>query len=133
MADDSGLEVDALNGAPGIHSARYAGEDGADERNNQKLLHELNNIPAEKRMARFVCALAFCFPGASGMNEWIVPESCEGRIAFGLTGSQGFGYDPLFIPKGHIRTFAEMTSEEKNKVSHRGRALEGLKQFIESY
>jgi XTP/dITP diphosphohydrolase len=132
LADDSGLEVDALNGAPGIRSARYAGEDGADERNNQKLLHELNNIPAEKRMARFVCALALYMPGTIGMNEWTARETCEGRIAFALNGSQGFGYDPLFFYPPFGKTFGEIDREVKATVSHRGKALARLAEALPS-
>jgi XTP/dITP diphosphohydrolase len=126
LADDSGLEVDALNGAPGIYSARYAGEEGDDDRNNKKLLHELANIPAEKRTARFVCALALCVPGAKRENEWMVREACEGRIAFGLSGSHGFGYDPLFFYPPFAKTFGEIDRAEKATVSHRGKALQKL-------
>ncbi|MGH8527851.1 MAG: non-canonical purine NTP pyrophosphatase, partial [Gammaproteobacteria bacterium] len=97
LADDSGLEVDALNGAPGIYSARYCGEEGNDEKNNDRLLRELKNIPEEKRTARFVCALALCAPKSFGMKHWIVRESCEGRIVLERRGSAGFGYDPLFF------------------------------------
>ena len=88
LADDSGLEVDALDGAPGIFSARYAGEDGNDEQNNQKLLRELDSVPEEKRTARFVCALALCAPRANAMSDWTVREVCEGRIARALSGTQ---------------------------------------------
>lgn len=123
LADDSGLEVDALNGAPGIYSARYAGEPGDDDRNNQKLLDALANIPAEKRTARFVCALALCVPGRTVIGEWTVRESCEGRIGFALSGSQGFGYDPLFIYPPFGQSFGEIDREKKAGASHRGKAL----------
>ena len=126
LADDSGLEVDALNGAPGVYSARYAGEQGDDDLNNQKLLRELNSVPAEKRTARFVCALALCVPRANGVDEWTVRESCEGRIAFGLSGSHGFGYDPLFFYPPFGKTFGEIERDVKATVSHRGKALKKL-------
>jgi XTP/dITP diphosphohydrolase len=111
LADDSGLEVDALNGAPGIYSARYCGEEGNDEKNNDKLLWELKNIPDEKRTARFVCALALCAPKSHGMKQWIVREACEGRIAFERRGSAGFGYDPLFFYPPFGKTFGEIDRE----------------------
>jgi XTP/dITP diphosphohydrolase len=126
LADDSGLEVDALNGAPGIYSARYAGEEGDDDRNNEKLLCELEKVPAHRRTARFVCALALCLPGAEGGKEWTVRESCEGRIAFALKGSNGFGYDPLFFYPPFNKTFGEIGREIKATVSHRGKALKRL-------
>ena len=129
LADDSGLEVDALNGAPGVYSARYAGEQADDDLNNQKLLRELNGIPDERRTARFVCALAFCVPRANGIDEWTVRESCEGRIAFALTGPHGFGYDPLFFYPPFGKTFGEVERELKATVSHRGKALQ---KFAES-
>jgi XTP/dITP diphosphohydrolase len=130
LADDSGLEVDALQGAPGIYSARYAGDDADDDRNNQKLLHEMENIPEEKRTARFVCALALCIPGARDMTEWTVRKSCEGRIAFGLSGSHGFGYDPLFFYPPFGKTFGEIEREIKASVSHRGKALKKLAEIL---
>jgi XTP/dITP diphosphohydrolase len=126
LADDSGLEVDALNGAPGIYSARYAGEEGDDDRNNEKLLCELANVPANRRTARFVCALALCLPGVEGGKEWTVRESCEGRIAFAPKGSHGFGYDPLFFYPPFGKTFGEIRREIKATVSHRGKALRRL-------
>jgi XTP/dITP diphosphohydrolase len=126
LADDSGLEVDALNGAPGIFSARYAGEDGDDERNNQKLLRELENVPDEKRTARFVCALALCESRSKSSLEWTVRECCEGRIAHALTGSNGFGYDPLFFYPPFNKTFGEIERATKATVSHRGKALARL-------
>jgi XTP/dITP diphosphohydrolase len=132
LADDSGLEVDFLHGAPGIYSARYAGEGGEDDRNNQKLLRELENVAEEGRTARFVCVLALC-PAAAGANEWIVRESCEGRIAFGLFGTQGFGYDPLFFYPPFGKTFGEIAREQKALVSHRGKALQKLAQALPSF
>jgi XTP/dITP diphosphohydrolase len=132
LADDSGLEVDALNGAPGIYSARYCGEEGNDEKNNDKLLWELKNIPDEKRTARFVCALALCAPKSHGMKQWIVREACEGRIAFERRGSAGFGYDPLFFYPPFGKTFGEIDRETKASVSHRGQALKRLAAILPS-
>lgn len=126
LADDSGLEVDALKGAPGIYSARYAGEEADDDRNNEKLLCELEKVPADSRTARFICALALCLPGAERGKVWTVRESCEGRIAFVLKGSKGFGYDPLFFYPPFGKTFGEIDREIKATVSHRGKALKRL-------
>lgn len=123
LADDSGLEVDALGGAPGIHSARYGGEEAEDIRNNQKLLRALAGVPEEKRTARFVCVLALCAPPALGGGEWLFRGECAGRIAFAPRGENGFGYDPLFFYPPLNRTFAELDREAKSRVSHRGRAL----------
>lgn len=123
LADDSGLEVDALGGAPGIHSARYGGEEAEDIRNNQKLLRALAGVPEEKRTARFVCVLALCAPPALGGGEWLFRGECAGRIAFAPRGENGFGYDPLFWYPPLNRTFAELDREAKSRVSHRGRAL----------
>jgi XTP/dITP diphosphohydrolase len=132
LADDSGLEVDALNSAPGIYSARYAGEEGNDDKNNEKLLHELRGVAEEKRGARFVCALALCSPKSRGMKEWTVWESCEGRIAFDLRGQNGFGYDPLFFYPPFGKTFGEIDRETKATVSHRGKALKKLAEMLPS-
>jgi XTP/dITP diphosphohydrolase len=129
LADDSGLEVDALGGAPGVHSARYSGEDGNDARNNQKLLQALANVPEERRGARFVCVLALCAPPALSGGEWFFRAECEGRIAFTPRGRNGFGYDPLFFYPPLGCTFGELEREAKSRVSHRGRAL---KQLIEA-
>ena len=126
LADDSGLEVDALNRAPGIYSARYAGEKGNDDLNNRKLLHELENVPDEKRTARFVCALALCEYRSKSTLEWTARECCEGRIARALTGSNGFGYDPLFFYPPFNKTFGEIERAIKATVSHRGKALARL-------
>jgi XTP/dITP diphosphohydrolase len=121
LADDSGLEVDALDGAPGVRSARYAGEHD-DAANNAKLLRELAAVSDEKRTARFRCALAFL--DARGLVT--ADGTCEGRIAHERRGAGGFGYDPLFLVEGGARTMAELSPEEKNRVSHRGRALRAL-------
>lgn len=118
LADDSGLEVDALNGAPGVHSARYAGEPVKYAANNRKLLSALQG--EANRRARFRCVLALASPQG---DVRLVEGVCEGVIADAPRGRKGFGYDPLFVPEGHTRTFAEMDAEEKNRLSHRGRAL----------
>jgi XTP/dITP diphosphohydrolase len=118
LADDSGLEVDALNGAPGVHSARYAGEPMKYSANNRKLLTTLRG--ETNRRARFRCVLALASPQGEVRT---VEGTCEGAIADGPRGRKGFGYDPLFVPEGHTVTFAEMDPAEKNRISHRGRAL----------
>ena len=130
LADDSGLEVDALNGAPGIYSARYCGEEGNDKKNNEKLMHELREISEEKRTGRFVCALALCAPKSHGMKEWTVRDSCEGRISFELKGENGFGYDPLFFYPPLGKTFGEIDRAFKATVSHRGKALKKLAEML---
>jgi XTP/dITP diphosphohydrolase len=126
LADDSGLEVDALNGAPGIYSARYAGAECDDSKNNEKLLSELRSVSEEKRSARFVCALALCLPGSKKIADWTVREVCEGRIAFSLQGTHGFGYDPLFFYPPMNKTLGEIERDTKSTVSHRGKALNRL-------
>jgi len=118
IADDSGLEVDALGGAPGVRSARYAGEPVDYGANNARLLREMEN--ARDRRARFRCAVALSSPEG---EHRVVEGKCEGRIAVAPRGPNGFGYDPLFVPEGHTETFAEMTGELKNRISHRGAAL----------
>ncbi|HEY7555745.1 MAG TPA: XTP/dITP diphosphatase [Candidatus Binatia bacterium] len=130
LADDSGLEVDALNGAPGIYSARYAGEEGDDAKNNEKLLSELRHVPEEKRTARFVCALALCDPSDGELKTWTVRASCEGRIAFRPSGANGFGYDPLFFYPPLGKTFGEIETKIKATVSHRGKALKELAELL---
>jgi XTP/dITP diphosphohydrolase len=130
LADDSGLEVDALNGAPGIYSARYSGDEGNDEKNNKKLLSALKDVPEHKRTARFVCALALCVPKSQDARKWIVRESCEGRIAVTPKGRNGFGYDPLFFYPPFGKTFGEIDRETKAAVSHRGKALKKLAQIL---
>ena len=126
LADDSGIEVDALGGAPGIYSARYCGVEGNDDANNAKLLQELAGVPEDRRTGRFVCALALCAAEAGGWKEWTARESCEGRIAFTLKGANGFGYDPLFFYPPFGKTFGEIDRETKATVSHRGKALKHL-------
>jgi XTP/dITP diphosphohydrolase len=125
IADDSGLEVDALGGRPGIHSARYAGADAGDSSNNDRLLAELSGVPAAGRRARYRCAMAFV--RSAGDPEPVVAEaSWEGRIGFERRGSGGFGYDPLFVVAGGEITAAELPPAEKNRVSHRAKAMAEL-------
>lgn len=135
VADDSGLCVDALNGAPGVYSARYAGHHGDDAANNAKLLHEMQDVPADKRAARFVSAVCFLLPDG---RELLVEGECPGTVAFTETGTNGFGYDPLFVPdrvglpdgttaeNAARRSYAELADAEKDAISHRGRAMEKL-------
>jgi len=118
MADDSGLEVCALDNAPGVYSARYAGEPCSYPANNAKLLRELQGV--EDRRARFRCAIALCAPDG---REWTVDGGCPGRIIHEPRGVNGFGYDPLFVPDGYAQTFAELDGATKNAISHRGAAL----------
>ncbi|HEX6929311.1 MAG TPA: RdgB/HAM1 family non-canonical purine NTP pyrophosphatase [Gammaproteobacteria bacterium] len=125
LADDSGLEVDALDGAPGIRSARYAGAEGDDAANNAKLLDSLAGLPADRRTARFRCAIAL-LRHANDPMPVIVSGTWEGRILDAPRGDNGFGYDPLFLPAGMDRTSAELGKEEKNRMSHRGQALAAL-------
>ncbi len=120
MADDSGLAVDALDGRPGVYSARYAGEVCDDEKNNQKLLAELSEVPDEARTAQYVCAIACVFPDG---RQFTVEETCKGRILRTYQGNGGFGYDPLFYYPGYQKTFAEIGADMKNNVSHRGKAM----------
>jgi XTP/dITP diphosphohydrolase len=130
LADDSGLEVNALNGAPGVYSARYAGSGANDARNYEKLLSELRNVPADHRAARFVCCIAMAFPGGDVKTFF---GFVHGRIGLEPKGKTGFGYDPVFIPEGLDRTFAEMAGEEKDRLSHRGKALEKLRSFLHAH
>lgn len=130
VADDSGLEVDALQGAPGVRSARYGGVEGDDVRNNEKLLRALAAVPREDRSARFICVLALCRPSSSGKGGYLFRGECEGWITFEPRGKNGFGYDPLFFYPPLGRTFAEIDRETKCRVSHRGRALEKLRQSM---
>ncbi|MGN1346484.1 MAG: non-canonical purine NTP pyrophosphatase [Eubacteriales bacterium] len=144
IADDSGLAVDVLDGAPGVYSARYSGEGATDERNRAKLLRALDGVPAEQRTAHFICTAALVLPENSGFTipeEWqisaalseasglprdramVVRGECQGRILTEETGEGGFGYDCLFYSPNYNKTFAEISGEEKNKVSHRGRAM----------
>lgn len=128
LADDSGLEVDALKGAPGVLSARYAGEGASDRQRVEKLLADLSNVEASGRTARFVSAVATAISNGSIPN--ISVGICEGRIAFEPEGTGGFGYDPIFIPAGSEITFAELPPEIKNQISHRHSALEKAHKFL---
>lgn len=128
IADDSGLEVDALNGEPGVYSARYAGEHGNDGKNIEKLLFNLKDVPEEKRTARFVSSVCCVFPDG---RELTVRGTCEGKIAFEPQGNGGFGYDPVFLYDG--KSFGTFTAEEKDKVSHRGNALRKLAEELPKY
>ena len=140
LADDSGLEVDALGGAPGVHSARYAAEeagedvagakDSDDAANNARLLRELADVPDDERTARFVCTLVFLDEDGA---ELVARGTIEGRIGHVEVGANGFGYDPLFLPDefGHVRTLAEAAPQEKNAISHRGNALRALRAMLE--
>lgn len=150
LADDSGLEVDALNGAPGVYSARFAAmdaqENSSDKDNNAKLLRLLKEVSLEKRAARFRCMIALtpvagkkaenaspvCYAEESESPTQLFDGACEGRIIFELRGKNGFGYDPLFVPDGFQKTYAELGDEIKNKLSHRAKALEKLKAFFMS-
>ncbi len=124
MADDSGLEVDALGGRPGVRSARYSGEGATDSSNNEKLLEELRHVPDEERSARFRCAIVVV--DADGSELAAVDGACEGRIGRKSRGAHGFGYDPLFIPVGYEHTMAELGTETKNEISHRAKAAAKL-------
>ncbi len=128
LADDSGLEVDALAGAPGVRSARYAGT-GSDNDNVDLLLTNLNGIPDETRTARFVCVVALALP--SGDIEF-ASGKCEGKIACERRGDGGFGYDPVFFPEGRPLTMAQLPPDEKNRLSHRGRAVRNALPIIKS-
>ena len=127
LADDSGLEVDALDGAPGVYSARYSGQGATDAANNQKLLLALQDVPPEKRTARFRSVLALAGPDGSLL---LADGTCEGVILTEARGEGGFGYDPLFWMPDQQKTLAEMTLQEKNAISHRGNALKVLKQKL---
>jgi XTP/dITP diphosphohydrolase len=128
LADDSGLEVKALHGAPGIRSARYAGPHSTKERLCAKVLRLLRNVPASKRGARFVCCIAISLPSS---RVHVIEGSVNGRINFEMKGEKGFGYDPIFVPGGYKMTFAEMKPSLKNRLSHRGKALKKAKRVIE--
>ncbi len=129
IADDSGLMIDALNGKPGVHSARFAGEQKDDQANIQKVLEELKDVDETKRTARFYCALAVAFPEEDKQTV-IVNGTCEGKIIDQPRGENGFGYDPIFYIEEMKNTMAELTKEEKNKISHRARALRKLEEKI---
>ncbi len=127
LADDSGLVIDALGGEPGIYSARYLGEDTPYDIKNKELIGRLSGVPDEKRTARFVCAIAAVL--ADG-REFTVQAAVEGRIGRQQKGTGGFGYDPIFYVPEYAKTTAEMTAEEKNRISHRGKALEQMKEVL---
>jgi XTP/dITP diphosphohydrolase len=128
IADDSGLVVDALGGAPSVYSARYAGEGATDKQRYEKLLSELQEVPTEKRTARFVSAVCCVFPDG---NIITAEGACEGMIAFAPKGEGGFGYDPVFLVGE--RSYAQMTAEEKDSISHRGRALAKMAHELENW
>jgi len=130
LADDSGLNVDCLKGAPGIYSARFAGPKATDQENYQKLLSLLQGVPEEKRTARFVCVLVFCEP----FGRWFQTEGVwEGLIAQAPKGDQGFGYDPIFYLPELQKTVAQLSLETKSRISHRSKALEKMRPFIMSF
>jgi XTP/dITP diphosphohydrolase len=130
IADDSGLEVDALGGKPGIYSARYAGIRVSDQENRKKLLKELEGVPISRRGAGFKCVMAMVSPDG---REALTEGSCRGRIGFKEIGKKGFGYDPIFILTRHGKTMAQLSLEEKNRVSHRGKALRKLRKLLKTY
>jgi XTP/dITP diphosphohydrolase len=139
LADDSGLEVDALHAGPGVRTRRYAGPDATDERNNRKLLEELGTLPPERRGARYVCVLALALPGEVGRNGGLEPlvrrGTCRGRIARAPRGDGGFGYDPIFEPASEPpggRTLGEWSAEAKNAISHRSRAARRMAPVLRS-
>jgi len=128
LADDSGLEVDALGGAPGPRSARYAGADATDAANRRQLLAALKGVPGSGRSGRFRCVAAIAWPDG---REVHAEGACEGTLETSERGSGGFGYDPLFVPEGWDRTMAELEPAEKHRISHRGRALRALRSLLE--
>lgn len=129
LADDSGLEIDCLNGEPGIHSARYLGEETPFPVKSRALLERMEEVPDEKRNARFVCAIAAVFPDGKAVTT---RGTIEGRIGHMLKGENGFGYDPIFYLPEYGRTAAELTDEEKNRISHRSRALALMKEELKN-
>ena len=130
VADDSGLWVDALNGMPGVLSARWAGRHGEDQANLDLLLAQVAAVPDARLGARFVCAAALVVPADGAPREWVVTGQVEGRLIRAPKGSGGFGYDPIFLPDGFNETTAEMTPDAKDAISHRGRAFRALAPFI---
>lgn len=130
MADDSGLEVDALNKEPGVLSARYLGEDTPYSIKNAEIIRRLSGVPDEKRSARFVCAIATVLPDG---RELTTRAAIEGRIGYEEKGSHGFGYDPIFYVPQFEKTTAELTEEQKNQISHRGKALQLMKEELKKY
>ena len=129
VADDSGIEVDALGGGPGPRSARFAGENATDEENLRLLIERLREVAAGARTARYRCVAAFAWPEG---REVRAEETWEGRLILEPRGAGGFGYDPIFVPVGYRKTMAELTAEEKHRVSHRGKALRALKALIQA-
>ncbi len=129
LADDSGIEIDALGGRPGVYSARYAGEQASDAENNDKLLEELRGVPQQHRTARYQCVIVFV-RHAEDASPLVASGTWEGTILEAPRGSGGFGYDPLFVPRGFERTAAELEPELKNQLSHRGQALAALVQRL---
>ena len=127
MADDSGLEVDYLNKEPGIYSARYMGEDTSYDIKNQNILDRLAGVPKEQRSARFVCAIAAVLPDG---RELVTRETIEGYIGYEIAGENGFGYDPIFFVEEYGCTTAELSEEQKNEISHRGKALRAMKEKL---
>lgn len=130
VSDDSGLEVDALEGAPGIFSARYAGQDATDRANLEKLLIELADLPSMQRSARFRCVLCLIDPHG---EEHFFEGECEGCIAMEPSGTEGFGYDPVFIPAGHSESFGELGDSVKSRLSHRAAAVQKLREGLEAF
>jgi len=129
LGDDSGLEVDFLGGKPGVKSSRYAGVDATDKENRDKLLEEMKNVrDISERSARFICSVVLWDPGKGSIFE--ARRICEGFIGFEEIGTGGFGYDCIFIPSGYEKTMAQLTQDEKNKISHRGKALKAVYGFI---
>lgn len=131
LADDSGLAVDALNGAPGVFSARYAGADATNDERIAKLLNELGEIPIENRSARFICSMAIS--EKDGKILHLAEGICEGKIAFQPAGTNGFGYDPIFIPNEFSQSFGELSDEIKHKISHRGQAIAKIIKFLHDF
>lgn len=129
VADDTGLEVEGLGGRPGVHAARYAGEGATYEDNWRKLIRELEGVPPQRRRARFITIAALADPSADWVQ--VVQGTLDGLIAEAPAGTQGFGYDPVFLVPELGKTLAQLTPEEKNRVSHRARALAGIKQLLE--
>lgn len=127
IADDSGLMVEYLGGAPGVYSARFAGEDGNDAKNNEKLLTLLEGVPYKERRAKFVSVITMVFPDGETL---VARGECEGHLIDQPVGENGFGYDPLFVPDGFQKTFAQLLPEEKNQISHRAKALVKLEQLL---
>ncbi|MDO4544947.1 MAG: RdgB/HAM1 family non-canonical purine NTP pyrophosphatase [Bacillota bacterium] len=128
IADDSGLEVDFLEGAPGVYSARFAGEDGDDRANNEKLVGLIKDVPYEKRTGRFVSVITMVFPDG---EKLVARGEVEGHLLLEERGDHGFGYDPLFVPVGYDKTFGEIDPEIKNRISHRANALMKLREMLQ--